>query len=516
MRKSAILDTVEEYLPAIQKQRGSASELNAWIEGQNGLPVLDQGRTTEEYRQIREFASTPWARLIVTGVAQALYVDGYRHGDDNDNSPVWDRLWQPNGMDSKQVRIHRAALGHGLCYGMSMPGTGRDGKAQAVMTGVSALRGAAFYRDDPLDTDGDEWPEVFFLIDDVGAPGGEIEKQIIRMIDDEMVYTIEHDLHSGRFAYVEHEAHHANIGAPPVVRFANMLDLDGRSLGEIEPIIPLLSRVDQSALDRLIIQHNSAWQVRYATGLERPKSDDEAAQAAAKMRVQDMLIAENPQAKFGTLPPSPMGDLIAARDSDIRDLAAASQTPPHHLLGLSPNVGADGLVEAQRSLMAKIEERKATFGDSWEQWMRLGAAHSDMPKEAMDYSSEVRWRDTESRSLSQIADALGKLATQLKVPVPMLWERLPDWTDQDTERAMKLTRELMEDVDISWLLEKKDKGASGTAGGDTGSMPSTPTSSAAEETGSSTGKQLGRRATAGQTATGRRYGADWDGDGKPG
>lgn len=516
MRKSGILDLVEEYLPAIQAQREHTAALNEWVEGKNGLPVLDEGRATEEYKQIREFSTTPWARLIVTGVAQALYVDGYRHGDDNSNSPVWDRLWQPNGMDSKQVRIHRAALGHGLCYGLSTPGTGPDGKPMAVMTGISAMRGAAFYRDDPLDTDGDEWPELFFMVDDVMHPNGGIEKRVVRMVDDERIYTVETNEDGDEFTYVTHEEHYSNTGAPPVVRFANMLDLDGYSLGEVEPIVPLLNRVDQDAMDRLVIQRNSAWQVRYATGLEKPRTDDQAAQAAAKMRVQDMLIAENKDARFGVLPPSPMGDLIAARDSDIRDLAAASQTPPHHLLGLSPNVGADGLVEAQRSLMSKIEERKATFGDSWEQWLRLGAAHSGMTREAMDYASEVRWRDTESRSLSQIADALGKLAVQLKVPAPMLWERLPNWTDQDTDRAMALTKELLDDEDMSWLLEKKDKGAgAGDAG--SGNLPAAPTGGAAETTTEgSKGKLLGRQATASQTATGRRYGDDWDGDGKPG
>ena len=38
----------------------------------------------------------------------------------------------------------------------------------------------------------------------------------------------------------------------------------------------------------------------------------------------------------------------------------------------------------------------------------------------------------------QTANGLALVATALKVPVQMLWEKLPGWTDGDTERAMKL------------------------------------------------------------------------------
>lgn len=54
------------------------------------------------------------------------------------------------------------------------------------------------------------------------------------------------------------------------------------------------------------------------------------------------------------------------------------------------------------------------------------------------YDMQVRWADTEVRPLSQAADALGKLAAQVGVPLEMLWERIPDWTDGDTERAKQL------------------------------------------------------------------------------
>jgi hypothetical protein len=48
--------------------------------------------------------------------------------------------------------------------------------------------------------------------------------------------------------------------------------------------------------------------------------------------------------------------------------------------------------------------------------------------------AEVRWRDTEARSLSQTVDALGKLSALLHVPEQELWERVPGVTQQDVAR----------------------------------------------------------------------------------
>ena len=80
----------------------------------------DRGRhtvcviVTAEFLALQEVAKTPWARLIITEVAQSLFVDGYRHGNDAKNSPIWDRIWQPNGNDARQIAVHRAANGEYL------------------------------------------------------------------------------------------------------------------------------------------------------------------------------------------------------------------------------------------------------------------------------------------------------------------------------------------------------------------------------------------------------------------
>src|SRR5699024_11733379 len=45
-------------------------------------------------------AYTRWLGLVVTSVAQALYVNGYRRSDASEEMDSWD-FWQANRMDSQ-------------------------------------------------------------------------------------------------------------------------------------------------------------------------------------------------------------------------------------------------------------------------------------------------------------------------------------------------------------------------------------------------------------------------------
>ena len=69
---------------------------------------------------------------------------------------------------------------------------------------------------------------------------------------------------------------------------------------------------------------------------------------------------------------------------------------------------------------------------------------------ARAWDLRVRWRDESSGSMSQAADALGKLAQQLGVPLEMLWERIPGWTDDDVNRA----KELVESGSFEKLIQQ--------------------------------------------------------------
>lgn len=420
--------------PAMKAERDRLEVIDRWLRWDHDKPHSPRS-STSEYKELGRRAQTPWLSLVVTAVAQSLYVEGYRRATETDNAAAWG-TWQANGMDSRQVALHRAALAYGLAYMTVLPGEAPGGGATPVMRGVSPRRMIAFY-EFPAD---DEWP-TYALRCDPAKVNGEWGWKL-RFYDEAAVYYLTANAGGDSITYVDTKTH--AVGVCPVVRFANMLDLEGRADGEVEPLISVAARIDQTIFDRLVVQRFASWVVRTIAGMSAPEklTDEETAayveRTKMRLQVEDILVADDPDTKFGALPATPLDGFINARDADIKDLAAVSQTPPHHLLGQMANLSAEALAAAEAALSRKVTERKHVFGESHEQGLRLAASISGDTEGGRDFSAQVRWRDVESRSLAQVADALGKLASQLHVPVEMLWEKIPGWTDQDVERAKTL------------------------------------------------------------------------------
>lgn len=417
----------DEWFPAWKRERDRLDRIDRWSRWEHDKPHKPRS-STSEYKELSDRAQTPWLSLVVTTLAQTLYVEGYRRARDAENAPAW-RWWQANGMDARQAAIHRAAITYGLSYETVLPGTTDQGEAIPVMRGVSPRRMIAFY-ENPAD---DWWPVVALRVDPV--KGG----HKLKVYDDTNVYALTADSGGSTVTFVRDMGAH-NAAVCPVVRFTNLLDLEGRAVGEVEPYIPVAGRIDQTAFDRLVVQRFASWVVRTIAGMAKPDDKSEAEAEKLRLRVEDILVAEDSDTKFGSLPASELAGFISAKDSDVRDLAAVSQTPPHYLLGQIANLSAEALAAAEAALGRKGEERRHSLGESHEQSLRLGAAIMRDTAGARDVEAQVQWRDTESRSLAQAADALGKLAQMLGVPAELLWEKIPGWTQQDVERAKELAK----------------------------------------------------------------------------
>lgn len=425
---------VKTAWPAMRAERDRLEKIDRWFRWDHDKPHAPTASTTE-YKQLSGRAQTPWLSLVVTAVVQSLYVEGYRRSNEaEDVASAWG-VWQANGMDARQIAVHRSGVAYGLSYVTVLPGQTPAGEPMPVMRGVSPRRMIAFYAD-PAE---DEWPMYALRCDPMRNGWA------LRLYDDENVYYLKASDDGSTVEYENWREHGA--GVCPVVRFSNLLDLEGRADGEVEPLISVAARIDQTTFDRLVVQRFASWVVRTIAGMSAPDRLPEEEQAAfiertkLRLRLEDILVAEDQDTKFGSLPATPLDGFISAKDADVRDLAAVSQTPPHHLLGQMANLSAEALAAAEAGLSRKVVERKHTFGESWEQAFRLAAALAGDEEGASDFSAQVRWRDMESRSLAQTADALGKLATMLGVPVEMLWEKIPGWTDQDVDRAKALAEQ---------------------------------------------------------------------------
>lgn len=431
MTPEQAIATARELIPKWQNERRKLDKIDRWARWYHDEPHKPRQATTE-YRELAARAQAPWGDLIVGSVAQTLYAEGYRRPDAPEDGTGWD-IWQANGMDSRQVALHRAVLTYGLAYGTCVPGRTLTGEPMPVMRGVSPREMIAVY-DDPAN---DDWPVYALRVRKV--KGG----FRLLVFEDEEVHhlTVEHLGDTPQHTKIErHDA-----GVPPVVRYKNRFDLEGRATGEIEPFIPLLGKIDQTSFDRLVVQRFASWIVRTIAGMSVAESATAVGvsvdQIKMRLKVEDLLTAEDKDTKFGSLPATPLGGFIEAHDADLRDLAAVSQTPAFELLGQMANLSAEALAAAKSSQTAKSDERKHTLGEDHEQFIRL-ACHMAGDKEgAEDYRAQIRWADTSIRSLSQAVDAYGKMAQMLGYPGQLLWPKVPGITQQDVDEAKILAEQ---------------------------------------------------------------------------
>jgi len=429
----------DTLFPGWETERERLDRIDRWYRWEQDRIQLPR-KATLEHRQLAELSKVPWLSLVVTATAQAMYVDGYRSEldpegstDDAENpselSPPW-RSWLANGMDRRQVAVHRAMLAYGYSYVKVLPGEDpMTGREQSVIRGVSPRKMFSVWEDAAED----DWPQYAMQVVESTKNG----EHLVKVFDDEGVHSLRVDTTGSEVAYLDGPESH-DAGVCPVVRYANMLDLDGRTPGEIEPHIPIAARINKTAYDRMLTQHFNSWKVRTIAGLQEPETPEDAERKRLQVRQDDILIAEDADTKFGSLDETPLEGFIAAHRADVETLAAVTQTPTHELTGQMANLSAEALAAARASLNQKVTERQKSAGASHAQVLRLAAALEGDEAYAGDVSGRVTWQDMEIRSMSQAADALGKMATQLGVPPTALWALVPGIEKTDVAEWVRL------------------------------------------------------------------------------
>lgn len=423
-------DTARKLLAMRDDEQRRLRKIAAYVSGRQDSVYVPRG-ARQEYRWLIKRAKVNILPLVVTVVAQALFVDGYRPERSSKNAKAW-AYWQANRMDGRQHSLHRATLKYGVAYTLVLPGRMADQK-MPVITPKSPRRMTAFYAD-PVD---DEWP--MYAVDvrqENVAPGK--TRTVVDLYDDTSRYRLVNSpdqrdklrLVDGDDAVRTH-----GLGVCPVVRYLNGDDLDGDDCvrGEIEPLFDLQDQLNSTTFGRMMAEQFAAFRQRYVSGMvaEDENGRPKAPFAAA---VDRLWVAEDPDTKFGEFAQTDLSGYLKSIEETIRHIATISQTPPHHLLGAMTNLSADALNSARDGLNSKVAERKATLGESHEQTLRLASLAAGDEEGWLDTAAQIVWRDTESRSLAQTVDALGKLTQMLQVPAEELWERIPGVTQTDVKR----------------------------------------------------------------------------------
>lgn len=349
-----------------------------------------------EIQKLARVARVNFLPLIVKSCVQSLFVDGYR-SPSGDDLPVWE-IWQQNRMNARQIGVHTSAIKFGASYTTVLPGD-----VSPVIRGVSPTKMTAAYSEDSED-----WPELAL----------EKRRDSWRLYDEEFVYTLS-NADSSENIRLEELAPHGSDHVP-VVRFRDNDDLEVPVLGQVEPYLTLQEQINITTFGLLVAQHYGAFRQRYVLGWLAENEEEKLKASASKLWTfedgpQDMSVGEFAQ--------TDLSGYINSREATIRHLSTVSQTPAHELLGQVVNLSAEALAVAESSRTRLGAVIRTCFGEGWEQTLDTAAS---LAGESVDPMSWIWWRDTEIRSLAQVADALGKMVQMLGIPEQELWELIPN------------------------------------------------------------------------------------------
>jgi len=421
---------------------GRAPEYALWqdyYDGRHQPPVALLAATSgyrSEYARWLSGFSDNFCRLVVQAVDERLTVTGFRVDGKAGDRKAWG-YWQDNQLDAWHLRAHREALVKSWCpvtVDAAPDGSPRIRAHQADQFAIAwddddALTRAAAMRRWAT-PDGRRLATLYFADRVEKYEAGPDGRSWARRATPGEPWPLPHAL-----------------GVVPVVPLVNDPDLYNRGQSEIAAMLPMQNALNLLMSDMLVSAEYTAYPQRWVTGLEIPVDPDTGRPIQPfKLAYDRMLMARDPNVKFGQLDAADLQPYIRAVEACIQHIASTTRTPPHYLLGQSGAFpSGESLKATETGLVAKVRRRQGDFGESWEECIGLAFAAAGDTKRAGIEDKEAVWKDPEVRTEAEHVDALLKLKA-LGVPVEQLWEDagyspqlIAKWTAAAAEDAADAT-----------------------------------------------------------------------------
>jgi len=427
----AELDSMSNMLA---KRATESRLLDTYYEGTAQPPKAIQiAGVTRAYQALMPVSDAPWGSLVVDSVQDRLEVAGIRSADSSVDDVVWGH-WQDNGMDAESKLAQNASLISGRSFALVWPDA--DGKPQITLdnseqmivkyaAGSRRVRLAA-YRE--WEEDGVRYgtlyrPDGVYKFKESKSPNsegkGERAEWVRREVDGE-------------------EWPLANpLNIVPVVELTVNRRLKpgsyGFARGEFAHCLGLIDRINLLTFLGLVVAFWMGFPLRGVIGEKILKDDNGNAIAPFDANAGGLAMLENKDASIFEYKAADRKNLSIY--SELDQLATITKTPRHYLpmeSGMS-NLSADAIRASEGGLHAKVPSHKASLGEGWEEVLRLCGLMDDTPVE-LSPRAELLWKDHESRSVAERADAATKVAS-LNIPWEIIAEKYLSWTQDEIARG---------------------------------------------------------------------------------
>ena len=383
----------------------------------------------ETYGSLFDELADNWAQIVVDSAVERLKIEGFRFGPEDDVADVqaW-QLWQANYLDADSIVAHTQACMTGLAYLLVTPGADPDTPRITIESPLQVIvqtapedrrkRTAALKL--WIDEDGDGRAMLY-------TP---TEFQPFVRAKQRKTWTLDGDP-------IENP-----VGVVPVVPMINNPDVLGHGMSDLTVMLSLQDAINKLLADLLVNSEYVAYPQRFVTGIEVPTNPETGRKFTLDEWTSQVMrlysapnrtwFAESKDAQFGSLPETSGNGYVQQIEMLVQHIAAQTRTPPHYLTaGMGQWPSGDSLKASEAGLVAKVRRKQVTFGEAWEETMRLAFAYRGDSARANATDVETIWADPEQRNEGALVDALTKMAT-LGVPVDALYQR---WGATPQERA---------------------------------------------------------------------------------
>lgn len=221
----------------------------------------------------------------------------------------------------------------------------------------------------------------------------------------------------------------------PVVQFRNKY-----GMGEYEPHVDLLDRINHHILQRMVIAVMQAFRQRAVKNL--PMFYPEGHPKAGTQIDYTEVFTSDPAALWILPAAAEMWEssttdlrpILEAVTDDLEHLAAVTRTPIHMLSPAGERQSAEGASLSREGLVFKVEDRQSRFGPLWSRVMSLVLLQLGHTEQADLSKLQTIWAPAERLSLAERSDAATKCATVL--PRRTLFIDILGMSPQDADRAM--------------------------------------------------------------------------------
>jgi hypothetical protein len=387
------------------------------------------------FQDVMRKARCNYAQMCIAAMRDRLELQAVSTLDDNDTNgdDMAAAIIDDNGFHAVSKEVWDYVFAMGEAYAMAVPGI--DGDAQLAngnpTPAVHAidprrcigipdshnpvrLRAALVYDRDPVTWD---WTANLFL------PGQKWTIPYNATMNSWSDQDVQFEPVTGLDAF----------GGIPIVRFDNL-----HGLGEYEPHVDLLDRINDVTLQRIIGFWYQALRQRALVGDEDEDDDEDSPDAAAPIdyntlfkagpgamwRIpKDFSIWESQQADFSAI--------INGKRDDVKEFAAVTSTPLHLITPDAADGSAEGAGLMRESLTSKCRDRRARFTPPLKLLWRILFAMAGEPDRGR--RMRLHWGPIEFRALAEMASASAQSQGTLSLEqrCQRIWEMSPQETDDN-------------------------------------------------------------------------------------